>query len=316
VLEAVLAILTVTLNPTVDKTYYLDKITPGAVHHVKEAHTCPAGKGVNVARVILLLDPQVGLVSTTGFAGGYNGASIIEGLTNDGLNPDFVPIDQESRVCVALIDASTGKDTKINEKGPEVTDGDCDAFLRKLEHLAPKYEYIAFCGRTPPGARDTLYAEAIKIAQTAGAKAVLDTAEASLVEGLKALPAYCKINIHELSQAIGKPLETHKEAAKAAESWLDKGVEIIITFGGEGALWAGHPSIMAHPPIIKYLSAVGSGDAFLGGMLVGLNQRLSSIETLKLAVAAGSSAAEQMTVGALNPTTVELYRNQIEVMAF
>ena len=68
-------ILTVTLNPAVDKTYTTGALMLGQVNRMRTANNIAGGKGINVAKILR----QYGYdVMVTGFLGGYTG-QFIEG---------------------------------------------------------------------------------------------------------------------------------------------------------------------------------------------------------------------------------------------
>ena len=73
-------ILTVTLNPAVDKTCRINQLMSGQVNRLEEINSIAGGKGVNVARVLRQFDYPV---KALGFAGGYTGSmieAVLEGM--------------------------------------------------------------------------------------------------------------------------------------------------------------------------------------------------------------------------------------------
>lgn len=63
-------ILTVTLNPAVDKTYRTGELFPGRVNRMRSVDNIPGGKGINVSKILRQYDYEV---TATGFLGGYQG---------------------------------------------------------------------------------------------------------------------------------------------------------------------------------------------------------------------------------------------------
>ena len=66
-------------------------------------------------------------VLTTGVLGGTIGEYIIQELTKDRIENDFLKINQESRNCIAIL--HEGKQTEILESGPTSTTEEGTAFL-------------------------------------------------------------------------------------------------------------------------------------------------------------------------------------------
>lgn len=63
-------ILTITMNPAIDKIYIVNNYKLGEVHRPSKTIASPGGKGLNVSRVAMLMGEKV---AATGFLGGANG---------------------------------------------------------------------------------------------------------------------------------------------------------------------------------------------------------------------------------------------------
>ena len=143
-------ILTVTLNAAIDRTVAVPSFRQGHRHRAVEASTVAGGKGVNVARALKILDRPV---IATGLAGGPTGARLRERLAEESILTDFTWISGESRTNLAVIDPTTGEQTEINERGPDVTAGELERFLEKLLYLARGACICAIAGSLPPSVR-------------------------------------------------------------------------------------------------------------------------------------------------------------------
>ena len=140
-------ILTVTLNAAIDRTVAVPNFRQGHRHRAVEASTVAGGKGVNVARALKLLDRPV---IATGLAGGPTGARLMERLAEESILTDFTWIAGESRTNLAVIDPTSGEQTEINERGPEVTAEELERFLEKLLYLARGARICVIAGSLPP----------------------------------------------------------------------------------------------------------------------------------------------------------------------
>ena len=287
-------ILTVTPNAGIDKTYTVECFGLDRVHRPTATRAVPGGKGINVVRVLKELG-RAGLA--TGFVGGRTGEAILEGLAAEGIPHDFVSVKEESRLCIAIIDSSSGRQTKLNEIGPRITPDEVKRMLDKVTDLLPGTEFIVLCGNAPPGVPTSFYGDIIRMAARAGVKSILDTSGEHLREAIKAGPFMFKPNTAELSELAGHELLTLEEISRAAKSLKQYGVEITaVSMGRSGAMVTdGVQTWQATPPEIRFASAVGSGDsfvaAFLDSLLVG--------DSLASALAAGTAA------GAANATTYD-----------
>lgn len=278
-----------------DKTYTVENFAIDRVHRPSSWRVVPGGKGINVARVYRELG---GEPVATGLLGGHNGDYIREGLRAEGLRSDFVRIEGESRVCIAILDPVSKTQTELNEVGPDVTQSEVDRFKIKFESLVQGMQYVILSGSAPPGVTDDIYRELIEMARSYGVPSFLDTSGQALSRGLLARPLVVKPNVNELSAVVGGHLGTVEEVLDAARDVHARGIEmVIVTMGRDGALAVTQRGAWrARPPEIPFVSAVGSGDAFAAAFVYMIGKGATVQEALRLGVAAG--AANAMTFGA------------------
>ena len=146
-------ILTVTLNAAIDRTVAVPNFRQGHRHRAVEASTVAGGKGINVARALKLLGRPV---IATGLAGGPTGARLMERLAEESILTDFTWIAGESRTNLAVIDPTSGEQTEINERGPEVSAEELERFLEKLLYLARGARICVIAGSLPPSVPDSV----------------------------------------------------------------------------------------------------------------------------------------------------------------
>jgi len=288
-------ILTVTPNAAIDKTYIVEGFGLDRVHRPTAVRTVAGGKGINVVRVLQELGREA---LATGFVGGQNGDAVIEGLDHEGIKHDFVRVKGETRLCIAIVDPTTGTQTEVNENGPEVSPEELDTMMVRIAELAPSAEYVVLSGSCPPGVPVSFYGSITQIAKRSGARVVLDTSGEHLCEAVKAAPFMVKPNVVELSHIAGRELLTLEEISRAAKSLKQYGIEITaVTMGRSGAMVTdGVHSWKAVPPEIEFASAVGSGDAFVAAFIDALMRGDHVSRALAIGTAAG--AANATTYGA------------------
>jgi len=262
------------------------------VHRPSEARILAGGKGINVARIYRTLG---GEAIASGFLGGYNGRFIAQALKEEGITGEFVRTKEESRICVAIVDEAADTQTELNELGPHVSKSEIKAMLTTFRKLLSEntFEFVTFSGSIPPGVPDTIYADLIGIAREAGVRTVLDASGIPLKHGLDARPWMVKPNIFELASLLdGQPSDID-EVAQAARSIAGDGVEVVcVTLGKRGAVCvANGRTWVAIPPVIRFISAVGSGDSFVGAFLWALGKKQNMPSALRLAVGAGTANA-------------------------
>ena len=179
-------ILTVTLNAAIDRTVAVPSFRQGNRHRAVEASTVAGGKGVNVARALKLLGRPV---IATGLAGGPTGARLMERLAEESILTDFTWIGGESRTNLAVIDPTSGEQTEINERGPDVTAEELDRFLEKLLYLARGARICAIAGSLPPSVPAAFSARMVEELKALGVETIVDTEGEPLLASLRAEPA-------------------------------------------------------------------------------------------------------------------------------
>ncbi|WP_088281226.1 1-phosphofructokinase [Kineosporia sp. A_224] len=278
-------ILTITLNPSVDRTIVVDELRRGAVHRATSGRVDPGGKGINVARALSAHGIKTTAVVALGGAEGHHLAAMLEVA---GIEVVGVPISGSTRSNVTVVEPD-GTTTKLNEPGAALTEAETSAVLGVVAGQAAGAEWVVLSGRLPPGADVDLYARIVHLADRAGALAVLDTSGPALAAGIAAGPALVKPNAEELEELVGRPLETVGDVVKACRDVLDAGAgQVLASLGADGAILVGPEGVLhARGPHVHPLSSVGAGDALLAGFLAGGGR---GREALAAAVAWGTAA--------------------------
>jgi 1-phosphofructokinase family hexose kinase len=189
-------VVTVTLNPAVDKTLVIPDFRLERVVRVSEVFIYPSGKGVNVARVLVRLGvPAICL----GFIGGYAGAFLADGLSREGIEHDFTTVADETRINLTIRDPKTGLEVHLVEPGSRISEGDWHRFVETYERHLKEASWVALCGSLPPGAPSDSYAQLIQLAHKHGVPCALDTSGDALRKGVEAVPEVIKPNRQELA---------------------------------------------------------------------------------------------------------------------
>jgi tagatose 6-phosphate kinase len=289
-------ILTVTLNPSVDKNYFVDKLALGEVVRVRECNQTAGGKGINVAKVANLLGEQT---VATGFTGGHTGNFINSFLVKAGIKTSFITVNNETRTCININDYMSGKQTELLEPGTEVTVEKQQEFLKHYTEIIKGCDIVAISGSVPKGIDENMYPELIKIAKQAGKRVILDTSGKLLKAGIDACPHIVKPNKTEMIELIGRDIQTKEEIISAAFEIKAKGIEtVIVSLGKDGAVFiTGNEVYQGTTPDIKIVNTVACGDSLVAGFATGLRRNLSIIDTIKLAMAVSTANALRKETG-------------------
>ncbi len=283
-------------NAGVDRTYEVENFAIGGFHHPKRFRVIAGGKGINVARALRTLGvPCV----ATGFLGGSVRSFVERQLASSGISPAFVPIAEESRVCINIIDPVARKETRVDEVGPLVSPSEVDLLRSRWRRLLSRARLAIISGSAPRGVPFDLYAELIEVAHRRGVPVFLDARDEWLRRALPACPTLLKPNSQELALAL--ELQSLDEAAvlAAAEKLIAQGIgTVVVTFGrrGAAALDRSGLRLWAKPPDVETISPVGSGDAMLAGIAAAFVRGLPLEEQMRWGTAA--AAANAATFGA------------------
>jgi tagatose 6-phosphate kinase len=289
-------ILTVTLNPAVDKSYYVDKMTLGEVVRVKECKSTAGGKGINVAKVANLLGEKV---IATGFTGGHTGDFINSFLTNAGIKTSFITIESDTRTCINIDDNTNGKQTELLEPGAFISQEKQDEFISHFKELLKECDIIAISGSVPAGIDENYYPKLIELAKKAGRKVILDTSGKLLKAGINACPHIIKPNRDEMIDYIGRDIKTKEEIIEAATEIRAKGLEtVIVSLGKDGAIFVTADGVyQGITPDIKIVNTVACGDSLVAGFATGISRNLPIKEAIKLAMAVSTANALRKETG-------------------
>ncbi|MCG3088068.1 1-phosphofructokinase [Sporosarcina cyprini] len=305
-------ITTITLNAAIDQIYQVDRLEREAVNRVKDVHQDAGGKGLNVAKVLKQLGANV---DAGGFLGGMNGERIRSLVREKGIADEFIPIAEESRVCLTIMDAETGKGTEFLEGGPVIQDKEWEKMLSWLEKKSKRTKWFALSGSLPQGLPSDAYAQLIDIIQSNGAKAILDTSGEALRHGIEAKPFAIKPNEKELADLLGVPTLSLSLMIEEGHRLVESGIpHVCFTLGGEGAVIVNREGCFrVKAPAVPVKNTVGSGDSFIGGLIQGFTSSQDSFEAYKRAVACGSVNAAHMEIGHVDALEVERMLKEITI---
>jgi 1-phosphofructokinase family hexose kinase len=308
-------ILTVTLNAAIDRTLAVPNFRLGNRHRSVEARTFAGGKGVNVARALKLLGRPV---IATGLAGGETGSRILERLADESILNDFTRIEGESRTNLAVVDPTSGEQTEINERGPEVRAEEVDRFIEKLLYLAQGANLCVLAGSVPPGVDAGVYARLIGELRRLDVPAILDTDGEPMRLGLRAEPAVVAPNVDEAEEAVGHEFNDADDVALGLAGLLEMGAREAVVTREAGCVAivtedGGRHRYEVQIEPLEPVSGVGSGDCFLAGYVAARYEGLSAGECLANGVACGAESTQHFGAGTLDPDAVTRLLPRVEV---
>ncbi len=273
------------------------------------------GKGVNVARALRLLGRPV---IAAGMVGGASGTRVREALRDESVMTAFTVIEGETRTNLAVIDPTTGEQTEINDRGPEVSEAELARFTDKLLYLAQGASLCVLAGSVPPGTPDDFYAHLITELRGLGVPAVLDADGEQMRAGLRAEPAVVAPNVGEAEEAVGHEFNDADDLAMGLTGLIEMGASeaIITSETGCAAIVGQGPDRRRYEARIEQLepvTTVGSGDCFLAGYVAARFEGASPRDCLAFGVACGAESTQHFGAGTLDRREVERLLPRIEV---
>ncbi len=291
-------IITITLNPAMDKVLILKDFSLNITNRIQEQFTCVGGKGTHISINLSLL----GIRSTAiGVVMGDTGEKILHSLKSMDIDVQFIKLAEgESRTNYVVVD-DEGNCTLIAEKGQLMSQQVIDQLLFLYASKVGKYDIVVISGDASNQSNTNLQDTIMDIAAQKGARVCIDASGEHLKAAINKRPFLIKPNMDELSKLLDRSIKTEKEILAAIkELYQQYGIaNIMVSCGEDGSYFCSEGAfyrIIA--PKIQAKNTVGCGDAVVSGLLAGIEERLPIELCLKRASAiAAATAMDKSTVG-------------------
>ncbi|MBL7751561.1 MAG: 1-phosphofructokinase family hexose kinase [Chitinophagaceae bacterium] len=281
-------VLTVTLNPCIDKSSTVEKMKPESKLRCTEVVNEPGGGGINVSKALQKLDTSsVALFP----AGGHNGNMLCSLLKESGILFHAVDTRVETRENWIVHESSTNAQYRFTFPGREVQEETIKTLVDQIRAFAPSF--VVASGSLPPGLPDYFYGLIVKNAAAVGAKCIVDTSGPAL-QAMKGKKAFMiKPNIGELCKMLQIDWLDKEEVPDAAQQAIIDGFAeiIVVSLGPDGAwLVSADKRYFVEAPKVEKRSTVGAGDSMVAGITYSLQKGWSLREAIRFGVACGSAA--------------------------
>lgn len=281
-------ILTITLNPCIDKSTKAEQLKPDSKLRCTEVVNEPGGGGINVSKALKKLEtPSVALFP----AGGHNGNMLCSLLKEEGVLFHAVDTKTETRENWVVFENSSGQQYRFTFPGREVREETIITLVDQIRSFAPGF--VVASGSLPPGLPPYFYGLIVKNAAAVGARCIVDTSGPAL-QALKGKHAFLiKPNIGELCKMLNVEWLDRNEVPEAARQAIRDGFAevIVVSMGAQGAwLVTDSKQYFVESPPVEKKSTVGAGDSMVAGITHFLQQGKSLREALRFGVACGSAA--------------------------
>jgi 1-phosphofructokinase len=269
-------VVTVTLNPAIDRTVWVDELVPGTTHRTADTRAAFGGKGINVARGVARLGVPVVAI---GLAGEDQATAIERHLEALGVRSRFIRTPGETRTNLKVIEQASGRLTEINGSGPEVSPDHVDELEGELLSMVEREQaaVVVFAGSLPLGVDASVYAVwtgALR-ERWPSVRVLADTSDEALQQVAHARPFFLKPNRVEAAALTGRSIEDTDDAIRAAREIAGMGVRgVLVSLGAGGAVaaWGSEAAVVSPTPIEmpagQLQTTVGAGDAMVARIAV------------------------------------------------
>jgi 1-phosphofructokinase len=293
-------IVTLTLNPSVDRTVEVEALARGEVVRALGVRVDPGGKGINVSRALATHGLPTRAVVTVG---GAEGDHLVTLLRDTGIEIIPVPIRGAIRSNITVVEPD-GTTTKFNEPGAQLCAEELAAVFSAVKNAVESADWLVASGSLPPGTPANVYADLVRWLAGSGTCVAVDTSGPALEAVLAAGPTLVKPNRDELAEVAGRRLVTIADVIEAASRLRDLGAgAVLASLGADGAVLVdGEGALHGRTPAALPQSSVGAGDAMLAGFLAGGGV---GADALIEALAWGAAAVLQPGSGMPSPRDID-----------
>jgi 1-phosphofructokinase family hexose kinase len=308
-------IVTVTANTGIDTIYFIPAWEAGKTLRASSVAIGMSGKPINCSWVLA----EMGIPSLAlGFAAGPTGELVTRMATEQGITTNFVQVEGDSRKNLIIAPADGTPHTSITASLLIVTEADVAALRERYIAALDDCELVVLGGTLPKGMKPAYYTDMVALARERNIPVIFDAVEPNLSAGLVSRPTYVKPNRDELSQFIGKDVETVEEAFEAGHELLKRyGTIPVISLGDEGGLAVLPDRTYRIPPLnVPVLNAAGAGDAVLAGLAAMVVRGLPIEEGLRLGFGAATAVVTTPGTAECTLMDIERYAAEIEVLPY
>ena len=291
-------ILTVTLNPAIDKILVLNGFEIHKLHRLNPdemSMTVPGGKGVNIALALKIMGNEV---IATGFAGGYEGHMLCDQLRQRGVTTSFIFSEGSTRTNTSILDLKNETLTEINDFGQKIPADDLEFFLDNYHRLLHRVEFVVIAGSIPRGIPEDFYKKLIEMTQQHNLKVMVHTSSKYLEQIVDTAPFLINPDMRSSHVLFGKPVDGVEQFLEAGKEILEKYKNtefVIFTHRIENVVAVTREkSYILRPQDLNIVSMLGYGDAYLSGFIHAYTQKLPTRQVLEYASAAGLTNVESL----------------------
>lgn len=290
-------ITTVTLNPAIDRIYFVDDFKLHKLHRLAPENSVisPGGKGVNIAIAL----QQLGLPTLAmGFGGGTRGRALTQMIRQEGVSTNFIFTAGETRTDISIFDRVTNTLTEINEPGMPVPEDEINLFLENYKKALHETKIMILAGSIPPKVQNNFYAELVRLAQEKDVKTIVHTSPKFIEYAIEAEASVINPDMRSSHELFGKPLDGVEEFIRSGKEILSKRqkTELVLFSHRIENIVAitRNKTYILRPQNLKIKNMLGYGDAVVAGLAYSMRNKKELRDALIFAGACGLTNVESL----------------------
>jgi 1-phosphofructokinase family hexose kinase len=302
-------VLTVTINPLLERRLSFSIIEPGKVNRSPEETFHAGGKGINVSRQLNKLGVKNQAVT---FAGGMNGKLLRRAIAAENINAVFVGTKSETRWAAVIMEKESQKVTSYFSPNQEILSSEADQFIQKLEKMIPNSSIVVFAGSSACAETDKIFKKGIEIAQAEDKTVILDTYGARLSNLIDLSPMILHNTVAEIEESLNIKLNSEEKKINFLRELYSKGIKLAFITDGANYFYSSKFDFIykiTPPKILKAIDATGSGDSFTSAVAEGLEKGLTFEEFVNRASKLGAVNASRWDTCAVVPSDLRSVEN-------
>ena len=304
-------IVTVTINPALDKSAKVDGLIPEQKLSCHSIHYQAGGGGINISRILTRLGTDSSCIFSSG---GDNGKQLERLLIKENIRISPIQISNVTRENFSVVDTNTNQQYRFGMSGETLSETELETITDNIINSVDEGDVLALSGSLPPKTPSDYYVQLIKLLEKKKVKVVLDTSGPALKEAIKYPVCLVKPNQKELAILAGKDFLTNKEQEEFAMSLIQSnGIEYVaVSMGARGAFMASKEGVVyQQSPSIPVRSTIGAGDSMVAGLIYGIKNNFPPEKMLLYGVACGS--ATTMSEGT-NLASIETIQHTLKLL--
>ncbi len=310
-------ILTVTLNPAIDKILILDNFEVHKLHRLESSEmsmVAAGGKGVNIAQTLAKLGDEV---IATGFAGEHTGHLLCDAIRQAGITTSFIFTHGATRTNISILDQKHETLTEINDFGQKIPTDEIQFFLENYERLLMRVDLVVIAGSLPRGVEPEIFVKLISKANQLGKKVVVHTAPNYTERLMQAQPFLINPDMRSNHMLFGKEVDGINQFLETGRRILEECPRtefVIFTHRLENVVAVSRQKgYVLRPKDLKIVNMLGYGDSYLAGFIHAYVQQQSVLDTLRYASAAGLTNVEQLCKEVQNTDDIDENSVRIDI---